>query len=936
MYAAGIYNNGTLRGQAITLDSGASTNISRGTIVADSATGNGGTIELLGDKVGILGGTVDASGKTGGGTVFIGGNARGVGSLPNSQFVTIGSGASVSADATGSGNGGKVVVFAEDSTRVYGSLSATGAGGGHGGYIETSGKQHFDISMTPITGAGGTWLIDPNDIDIQAGGSNTNIGNGTPFLQSVANATLGVDLIGTALVSGTAVTVTTSTGNITWHSSANLTYSTSSAIHTLTLSAGGFINIQADIQPTASTDALTLVLVAGTSGPATSKNVSISGNVSLNNGTLWSTGVDFVNTGKINSNVGINILHTGDVSIKNDLNATSSGEISIAGNSAVQSVAGNITTGTLALQTTGDDGSGHGVKLTRSGNSFTTLGISSTGASASADVVTSGGANLTTIAALTGVPSGVPAFGSTQGVTTSNGLVHVQTGGSISLNNPVNGGTANVTVVTTSGNITTVGGSNPVTGGNITLTSAGGIGTAAIPVVVANSANASFSSAGDIFINSSALSLPMTFSTDATPRTIGIIGTAVTVGTNIVAGANNTLIVDGTTSVTLNAGTTISGGTVYVTSPGDIALAGNVTGSATALLLGNSISQSAGIINAPTLGVEATGATTGVSINLGQANTVGTFAVSGAGTSGTISLLIGGNATAGNVAGFAPAGFTAFTALTQTSGNGHNVAIAAQGNLTLSNNIAAGSGGNVTLTANGTSSMLVESGGVISGDNVTATVTGGIGSSSTPVQVATLGNVSLTTSAANHTGDIFAQVNNAFHTANLTVSTVNTSAQLMAITANGTMTVDSAFSSGTGAGTDDVSLKGTTLIVTTGNSTSGGNVTLATTGGVLKLQGDVTGASGDTVTLTSVGGGINQTGGTVSAASGTITINATGGGISLNGTAVSAAGGAVTLTTDGRFPVEASRHPPLRRARGRRSISRAIRWERWRRRAMAR
>ncbi len=59
----------------------------------------------------------------------------------------------------------------DDSTRVYGLISARGGNiGGDGGFVETSGKQGLEISSVPdvsaINGKGGEWLIDPNHIDI--------------------------------------------------------------------------------------------------------------------------------------------------------------------------------------------------------------------------------------------------------------------------------------------------------------------------------------------------------------------------------------------------------------------------------------------------------------------------------------------------------------------------------------------------------------------------------------------------------------------------------------------------------------------------------------------------------------------------------------------------------------------------------------------------
>jgi filamentous hemagglutinin family protein len=76
-----------------------------------SATGTtGGTVQVLGNQVAVLG-NIDASGTNGGGTVLIGGDAHGANpDVPNAQFTYIDSNAIIKADATQNGNGGKVVV----------------------------------------------------------------------------------------------------------------------------------------------------------------------------------------------------------------------------------------------------------------------------------------------------------------------------------------------------------------------------------------------------------------------------------------------------------------------------------------------------------------------------------------------------------------------------------------------------------------------------------------------------------------------------------------------------------------------------------------------------------------------------------------------------------------------------------------------------------
>jgi hypothetical protein len=53
------------------------------TTQASSLLQTGGSVNLLGDKVGLLSATINASGNDGGGTVLIGGGFQGKGSVPN-------------------------------------------------------------------------------------------------------------------------------------------------------------------------------------------------------------------------------------------------------------------------------------------------------------------------------------------------------------------------------------------------------------------------------------------------------------------------------------------------------------------------------------------------------------------------------------------------------------------------------------------------------------------------------------------------------------------------------------------------------------------------------------------------------------------------------------------------------------------------------------
>ena len=150
-------------------------------IIATSETNVGGTVHLLGDKVGLLEhSVVDVSGGAGGGQALIGGDYHGDNpDVKNATVTSVEQGARVSADALTQGDGGKVVVWADDTTAYAGAISARGAGDGDGGFAEVSGKETLlfagTADLSAANGALGTLLLDPATLtitDAAAGGDH--------------------------------------------------------------------------------------------------------------------------------------------------------------------------------------------------------------------------------------------------------------------------------------------------------------------------------------------------------------------------------------------------------------------------------------------------------------------------------------------------------------------------------------------------------------------------------------------------------------------------------------------------------------------------------------------------------------------------------------------------------------------------------------------
>jgi len=77
----------------------------------------GGRIEILGERVGLFNqAEVNASGKSGGGEILIGGDFQGKGDIRTAKQTQVSSDASIHADAIESGDGGKVIVWADGFT----------------------------------------------------------------------------------------------------------------------------------------------------------------------------------------------------------------------------------------------------------------------------------------------------------------------------------------------------------------------------------------------------------------------------------------------------------------------------------------------------------------------------------------------------------------------------------------------------------------------------------------------------------------------------------------------------------------------------------------------------------------------------------------------------------------------------------------------------
>ena len=268
----------------------------------------GGTIIVTGENIAVSGASINASGQAGGGTVLIGGDWGGGHpntslvsgnasatlqpyTVPNSSTVSIDAATTIDASATVTGNGGKVIVWANQATTFLGTILAKGgAQSGNGGFVETSGGTltfNGGVNTFAPNGKTGTWLLDPTDLTIDATGAAT-ISNGLVN----NNVVVYTDADGTT--SGQGTTTANGLGDIivtapiSWSSDTTLTldaYHNVDVDAHITSTGGGNLILRAD---NSGTDIGTVVFNADSGRISTSGAVSILYNPANNpgNGTI--------------------------------------------------------------------------------------------------------------------------------------------------------------------------------------------------------------------------------------------------------------------------------------------------------------------------------------------------------------------------------------------------------------------------------------------------------------------------------------------------------------------------------------------------------------------------------------------------------------------------------------------------------------------------
>lgn len=589
VYAGLINQRGVVRADSASVDASgrivfksSDTTLLDGGSVTSAAGTKGGEVQVLGNKVGLLGNAqVDASGDAGGGTVLVGGDFQGKNAeVPNAYRTYFGTDASIKTDAVTTGNGGKVIVWSDDATRAYGTISARGgAQGGNGGLVEVSGKKFLDYGAVVDTrapnGSAGTLLLDPTTIYIAL-----NQANATTAGMVGTDTSIDADATLPELFAGPVAQSLLTTGKLTTAlATSNVTVATQVPGDTLV---GGGLGDILVVDPVSWSSGQSLTLLA-------QRNVSVNaavtnagaGNISMYAG--WNaastgspvtpnTGSVFVSRnvqtgGALRFQAGSGLGSTVNINPGNtDLLVSAGGSLNIAGAGAqIRSGFGekvSITAGgTFDVQVGGaftfTGASVDGVHVSNPGTVDSSLTIQANAVSVNAGGNITIGAGEALVRAVSGVTATAIAdatINATTSISLTGADVLIRGGdvtgakanfATVQANTGVNSATASANTSLTAGTGITISGTNiTIRGGDNARAEANynGLGVAGTNTGTANAnANATLTAGGDIILNA----------TTAAIVRGGDSGVAQTLSNGDNSGA-------GTGSATLNAGATVT------------------------------------------------------------------------------------------------------------------------------------------------------------------------------------------------------------------------------------------------------------------------------------------------------------------------------------------------------------------------------------------
>ncbi len=333
-------------------------------IDARSGTGHGGAVSTSAHDALTLGRVViDASGATGGGSVLLGGDLRGGGTLTHARTTDVQAGTRIRADALVQGAGGSIVLWSDERTDFHGLLSARGAGSGAGGSAEVSSHGVLDfgggVDLRAAGGRSGELLLDPFNVTISTGADSNHNGS---FMATGNSSVIKTTTLQTALA-GANVTVSTGSsgaqsGDITVASA--LTWASAT---TLTLSAARDVTFNAAVTATnggglTATAGRTVSVNKNLTGSGAALNVNLqaststSGSVNISNSTVTTNG------GTFNASASQSTASATAVSISSSTIDTGGGTLTIVAQHATGGVSGSKSKAVALSNSTLQIGSG--------------------------------------------------------------------------------------------------------------------------------------------------------------------------------------------------------------------------------------------------------------------------------------------------------------------------------------------------------------------------------------------------------------------------------------------------------------------------------------------------------------------------------------------------------------------------------------------------
>ena len=473
------------QGGDIHIESKTGTTWVAGDVEATGSDNTGGQINILGERVGVIGdANIDASGETGGGSVLVGGDYKGEGDVKNAQVTYVGKGATITADAVTEGDGGKVIVWADDTTRYYGNTSVRGGGdSGNGGFVEVSGKKNLDfhglVDTTAVNGELGTLLLDPLNIEIvssSGAADDDQIEDNQILAGDEPAATFTISEEALESLRGEANIILEATNNITINNLSDDELIFQEGTESVTFradadsdGAGNFLMNENDV-----------ITTSGASIEIRGSNITA--------GTINTTSPVFSQ----NSGGGdIDIMATNDISA-NEIEASSNNfEIGSAGSITVESVLGNITLGNVNSSAPPGSLVGWGEIVINAGGRIEVNGSEEfKGDNLS---LVAGGAVTITNSSFEGETIGIESTGSRITLTSVVNIKTTRTSGLVvgvgepesiilkaaddifmSANSSIESEDGNITLTSTAGEISLGTVSSPGDGGQITITAGGG------------------------------------------------------------------------------------------------------------------------------------------------------------------------------------------------------------------------------------------------------------------------------------------------------------------------------------------------------------------------------------------------------------------------------------------------------------------------------